>query len=58
MKLIRPSVFLAAMGWISLVVLFWLIILRKVPADAWGIGGLIFFFLLGLLATAISYAKI
>ena len=54
MNNIKPSALLAGLGWISLVVLFWLIILRTVPADGWSIGGLVFFFLLALMATAVA----
>jgi hypothetical protein len=52
-----PSALLAGLGWISLIVLFWLIILRKVPVDGWSIGGLVFFFVIALMASAVASTK-
>jgi len=54
MKIEKPSQLLAILGWVSVFVEGWLLVLRQVPSDALSWGFFTFFFLVAIGASAIA----
>ena len=54
MKYKSPSMFLAAAGWISVLALVWMLILRLIHLDWLSAGLLIFLFIIALISSAVA----
>ena len=56
-KLIDPVLILSAIAWVSLFILTWLILLNIISFDGIRISGWVFFFIIGIMSSAILSKK-